>query len=122
MLSPVLRRLGKRDGNPDMRFYEGLTQREIAARIGVTQMQVSRLLTRILGRLRTGVGEARRSLRFRRIDVWPADLHEMLAWDVEKTDQDVPSQHLWGWPADLVRDLPARPVREPRPPPRGSQS
>ena len=40
-----------------MRFYEGLTQREIAARIGVTQMQVSRLLTRILGQLRSGVGE-----------------------------------------------------------------
>ena len=40
-----------------MRFYEGLTQREIASRIGVTQMQVSRLLTRILAQLRHGVGE-----------------------------------------------------------------
>ena len=50
MLSPALRQLGERDRLIlSMRFYEGLTQREIAARIGVTQMQVSRLLTRILG-------------------------------------------------------------------------
>jgi RNA polymerase sigma-B factor len=58
MLSPVLRELGERDRQIlSMRFYEGLTQREIASRIGVTQMQVSRLLTRILGQLRSGVGE-----------------------------------------------------------------
>ncbi len=58
VLSPVLRTLGERDRQIlSMRFYEGLTQREIAARIGVTQMQVSRLLTRILGQLRNGVGE-----------------------------------------------------------------
>jgi len=58
MLSPVLRELAERDRLIlSMRFYEGLTQREIAARIGVTQMQVSRLLTRILGQLRHGVGE-----------------------------------------------------------------
>ena len=54
LLSPVLCQLGERDRQIlDMRFCEGLTQREIAARIGVTQMQVSRLLTRILGQLRT---------------------------------------------------------------------
>ncbi|MCW2821693.1 MAG: hypothetical protein JWR64_1488 [Marmoricola sp.] len=58
MLQPVLSQLGERDRRIlNMRFYEGLTQREIAARIGVTQMQVSRLLTRILGQLRHGVGE-----------------------------------------------------------------
>lgn len=58
MLSPVLQDLGERDRRIlNMRFYEGLTQREIAARIGVTQMQVSRLLTRILGQLRNSVGE-----------------------------------------------------------------
>lgn len=58
MLRPVLRDLGERDRLIlNMRFYEGLTQREIAARIGVTQMQVSRLLTRILGQLRNDVGE-----------------------------------------------------------------
>ncbi len=58
LLSPVLGQLGERDRQIlDMRFCEGLTQREIAARIGVTQMQVSRLLTRILSQLRNGVGE-----------------------------------------------------------------
>jgi RNA polymerase sigma-B factor len=58
VLRPVLQNLAERDRQIlNMRFYEGLTQREIAARIGVTQMQVSRLLTRILGQLRNGVGE-----------------------------------------------------------------
>ena len=58
VLRPVLRELSERDRLIlNMRFYEGLTQREIASRIGVTQMQVSRLLTRILAQLRQGVGE-----------------------------------------------------------------
>ncbi len=38
-----------------LRFFEERTQREIAADIGVTQMQVSRLLTSILIRLRARV-------------------------------------------------------------------
>lgn len=60
MLQPVLGDLAERDRLIlNMRFYEGLTQREIAARIGVTQMQVSRLLTRILGQLRNRVGDAK---------------------------------------------------------------
>jgi RNA polymerase sigma-B factor len=64
LLRPVLRRLGERDRQIlAMRFYEGLTQREIADRIGVTQMQVSRLLTRILGQLRSGVGDVPRGER-----------------------------------------------------------
>ena len=42
----------------DLRLvYELQLEREIAARIGVTQMQVSRLLSRILGQLRDDVGE-----------------------------------------------------------------
>ena len=54
----MLRALSDRDRQIlTMRFYEGLTQREIAGRIGVTQMQVSRLLTRILGQLRSDVGD-----------------------------------------------------------------
>lgn len=35
-----------------LRFYEEMTQSEIAKRVGVSQMQVSRLLRRSLGRLR----------------------------------------------------------------------
>jgi RNA polymerase sigma-B factor len=58
LLGPVVQSLTERDRQIlSLRFYEGLTQREIAARIGVTQMQVSRLLTRILGQLRSRVGE-----------------------------------------------------------------
>jgi RNA polymerase sigma-B factor len=45
----------------ELRFFEGLTQSEIAARIGISQMHVSRLLRRALhtmrGRLEESVGE-----------------------------------------------------------------
>ncbi len=37
-----------------MRYFRGMTQAEIGAELGVSQMQVSRLLTRILRDLRTG--------------------------------------------------------------------
>ncbi len=53
MLRSVLRTLSPRDRViVERRFIEGATQREIGQEIGVTQMQVSRLLTRILGDLR----------------------------------------------------------------------
>ena len=35
-----------------LRFFGGLTQTEIAARVGLSQMHVSRLLSRTLTRLR----------------------------------------------------------------------
>ena len=35
-----------------MRFFRGCTQAEIGREIGVTQMQVSRLLTRLMARMR----------------------------------------------------------------------
>lgn len=58
ILHPVMRTLSQRDRLIlSLRFDEGLTQREIAARIGVTQMQVSRILTRILAQLRHRIGE-----------------------------------------------------------------
>ena len=39
-----------------MRFFRSMTQTEISKELGVSQMQVSRLLTGILGRLRTQAG------------------------------------------------------------------
>lgn len=43
-----------------LRFFEERTQREIAADVGVTQMQVSRVLARILARLRDTLAEQHR--------------------------------------------------------------
>jgi RNA polymerase sigma-B factor len=40
-----------------LRFYDGLTQSEIAERFGVSQMQISRILARTLDRLRAGAGD-----------------------------------------------------------------
>jgi RNA polymerase sigma-B factor len=60
-LAPVVRRLKERDRRIlYMRFVEQRTQQEIADDIGVTQMQVSRLLTRILRDLRVGLDGAER--------------------------------------------------------------
>jgi hypothetical protein len=54
VLAPAVRLLKERDRRIlYMRFFEDRTQQEIAEDIGVTQMQVSRLLTRILRDLRT---------------------------------------------------------------------
>ena len=44
-----------------LRFGEDLTQSEIAARVGVSQMQVSRLLRRSLQRLREMTDDRQRS-------------------------------------------------------------
>mgnify|MGYP006176774241 CR=1 FL=1 len=53
VLAPVVRRLGRRDRRIlQLRFFQGCTQQEIADDIGVTQMQVSRLLSRIFNDLR----------------------------------------------------------------------
>lgn len=58
LLGPAVRRLGARDRRIlELRFIEGWTQELIAKDIGVTQMQVSRLLARILADLRTDLGE-----------------------------------------------------------------
>jgi RNA polymerase sigma-B factor len=56
VLAPVLRSLPARDREIlYLRFFEDLTQREIGERLGVTQMQVSRLLSQILSRMRAEV-------------------------------------------------------------------
>jgi RNA polymerase sigma-B factor len=53
VLAPLVRRLSERERLIlDMRFFRDCTQQEIADEIGVTQMQVSRLLSSMLGRMR----------------------------------------------------------------------
>ncbi len=52
-LSPLLEKLPRRERTIlALRFIDGLTQSEIAARIGISQMHVSRLLSRSLAKLR----------------------------------------------------------------------
>jgi RNA polymerase sigma-B factor len=55
-LKPLLEELGERDRRIlQMRFGAEMTQAEIGAELGVSQMHVSRLLTRVLTRLRSGL-------------------------------------------------------------------
>jgi RNA polymerase sigma-B factor len=58
MLPALLRRLPAREQElVRLRFLEGLSQSEIARQLDVSQMQVSRMLTRTLARLRTWATE-----------------------------------------------------------------
>jgi RNA polymerase sigma-B factor len=58
VLAPVVQRLAERDRRIlRLRYFEDRTQREIGEDIGVTQMQVSRLLSRILDDLRDALEE-----------------------------------------------------------------
>jgi RNA polymerase sigma-B factor len=53
-LDPLLKRLPNRERQVvQLRFFEGLTQSEIARRLGISQMQVSRLLNRSVAQLRS---------------------------------------------------------------------
>jgi RNA polymerase sigma-B factor len=53
-LDPLLERLPDRQRQVvELRFFDGLTQSEIARRLGISQMQVSRLLTRSVAQLRS---------------------------------------------------------------------
>jgi RNA polymerase sigma-B factor len=55
-LKPLLAALPEREKDIlAMRFFGNLTQAQIAERIGISQMHVSRLLTRTLARLRVGL-------------------------------------------------------------------
>ncbi|MGW6821773.1 SigB/SigF/SigG family RNA polymerase sigma factor [Streptomyces sp. NPDC055005] len=55
-LAPLLHQLDERDRRIlNMRFAREMTQAEIGAELGISQMQVSRILTRTLTRLRTGM-------------------------------------------------------------------
>ena len=53
-LDPLLQQLPTKQRQVvELRFFEGLTQSEIARRLGISQMQVSRLLTRSVAQLRS---------------------------------------------------------------------
>ncbi|MFI5817468.1 sigma-70 family RNA polymerase sigma factor, partial [Streptomyces sp. NPDC051643] len=55
-LAPLMRTLDERERRIiDMRFGLEMTQSEIGAELGISQMHVSRLLSRILRKLRTGM-------------------------------------------------------------------
>jgi RNA polymerase sigma-B factor len=57
-LSPLISKLPEREQMIlHLRFFEGLTQSEIAARLGISQMHVSRLLARSLAQLRAAADE-----------------------------------------------------------------
>jgi RNA polymerase sigma-B factor len=57
-LAPALAGLDEREQKIiSLRFYGNLTQTEIAEQVGVSQMPVSRLLTRALAKLRKQIGE-----------------------------------------------------------------
>ena len=58
VLGEAMKELGERDGRIlFLRFFEDHTQSEIAEELGISQMQVSRLLTRIFRDLRRRVGQ-----------------------------------------------------------------
>jgi RNA polymerase sigma-B factor len=58
-LEPLLARISTRERTVlELRFRQDLTQAEIGERIGVSQMQVSRLIRQALMRLRAGLAEA----------------------------------------------------------------
>ena len=58
-LSPLLSRLPPREQTIlHLRFFEGMTQSEIAGRLGISQMHVSRLLARSLSQLRAAARDA----------------------------------------------------------------
>lgn len=58
VLRPALAKLPEREREVlRLRFFENLTQSQIAARVGISQMHVSRLLTKSLARLREDLQE-----------------------------------------------------------------
>ena len=57
-LSPMIAQFPARERTIlHLRFFEGLTQSEIAGRLGISQMHVSRLLARSLAQLRSQAEE-----------------------------------------------------------------
>ena len=64
LLSPLISSLPKREQMIiHLRFFRGMTQSEIAARLGISQMHVSRLLARSLASCASGPGRKPRPVR-----------------------------------------------------------
>jgi RNA polymerase sigma-B factor len=64
LLGPAVRALCPRDRYVlALRFYEGLTQQEIGNELGITQAQVSRILSRIYDDLREALTKGTTSVR-----------------------------------------------------------
>jgi RNA polymerase sigma-B factor len=56
-VAPAIRELPRRERNIlYLRFFRGLTQTQIAEELGISQMHVSRLLSRTLEELRRSMG------------------------------------------------------------------
>ena len=73
VLGPLVRELSPRERQIlELRFFQGATQAEIGEQLGVTQAQVSRLLTNICHRLRRRLQESRRGTPTSRSDFTPA--------------------------------------------------
>ena len=86
-LSPLLAGLAPRERRIiQMRFYENLTQAQIAERVGVSQMHVSRLLAKSLAQMRTGaeLHEAvlvlKKAVDYTQSNVSPAAVCGYLEW------------------------------------------
>lgn len=59
LLAPVVRELSDRDRDiVELRFFHAWTQERIAQELGITQMQVSRLITRIMKAMRARIGDS----------------------------------------------------------------
>lgn len=73
VLGPLVRELSARERRIlELRFFQGASQAEIAEQLGVTQAQVSRLLSNICRRLRSRLTESRRGTATDRPDLTPA--------------------------------------------------
>ena len=65
VLEPGMRVLNERERLIlQLRFYEGLTQSQIAQRIGISQMHVSRLIRRALEKVRAEIAPEAESLEY----------------------------------------------------------
>ncbi|MEO5665861.1 MAG: sigma-70 family RNA polymerase sigma factor [Nocardioides sp.] len=73
VLGPLVRELSSRERRIlELRFFQGASQAEIGEQLGVTQAQVSRLLTSICRRLRQRLQASRRGTATIRPDLDPA--------------------------------------------------